>query len=236
LIGSQRHASGRKNILTVEVDSSVFEELAPAHLRKVFEVDRLPSAAAALELVSLVPFAAIILKHPLRGMTTDEFLAAVRRNDSASRQAQVALLTEPGNGNVSSYLARGVSLTLTMEDPAEEREQLICSMLGIQPRHDARVLVKLEVIVTDSESDHFVAQTKDVSVSGMFVITRKRHPIGSIARFEFNLLGDPKPVRGNAEVVRHSEPGDPQHGMGFRFLTFDETGGQRLKRFIETTR
>jgi uncharacterized protein (TIGR02266 family) len=224
----------KKNILTVEIDTDTFDLIAPPLLRKLFEVDRIPSAAGGLELVSMVPFSAIVLRHPLQGMDTDDFLAAVKQAQSASRDARVALLTTAGDdASADEYLDRGVDLLVSLHDEPKEREQLLCALLGIQPRRDARVLVKLEVILTDLQSDRFVAQTKDVSSSGMFVITRKKHPVGSIARFEFNLAGDPAPVRGNAEVSRHSAPGDRNQGMGLRFLTFDEDGGPRLKRFIE---
>lgn len=229
--------SDRKNILTIGVGRELFEETASPLLRKGFDIDRFPTPEAALELVSAVPFAALLLRHPLPGMDTDEFLAVARRPGSASREAKVALLVEDAEFNrAQEYLERGVQLVLRTSSALREREQKICTLLGISPRQDTRIMVKINVSLSGDKYDRFIAQTKDISVSGMFVITRKRHSIGSPASFEFNLPDERHPIRGVAEVTRHSEPGAKISGMGFRFITFEGESKERLSEVVKTFR
>ena len=67
----------------------------------------------------------------------------------------------------------------------------------------------------------------------MLVATPKHHPLGSVARFEFLLNGQPRPFCGHAEVVRHaSYQTDGREGMGFRFLDFEGSGQQDLESLL----
>ncbi len=223
----------RKNILTIGVGRELFEETASPLLRKGFDVDRFPDPVAALELVSVVPFAALIIRHPLVGMSTDGFLAVVRRPGSASSQARVVVLVDDADFRTAQgLLDRGVQLVVRAAAPLPERDQLMCTLLGISPRQDTRILVKLNVALAGAKYDRFIAQTKDISASGMFVITRKRHAVGSPASFEFNLGDEHHPIRGVAEVTRHSEPGAKSSGMGFRFVSFEGDSLERLRELV----
>ena len=227
-------SAAKKNILIVELDAETYESAAPPLLRTLFEVDRIPSAKGGLELVSMVPFAAIVLSYPLEGMALDDFLAAVRQPGSASRSSEFVLLTRSKNDeSAERYLNKGVKLIISLEDPMKQREEKLCTLLGISPRQDTRVLVKLHVALQDAKHDRFIAQTKDISVSGMFVITRKRHPIGSPASFEFTVASDPSPITGVAEVMRHSDETARVSGMGFKFISFKGDSMQRLTALVE---
>jgi hypothetical protein len=226
----------RKNILAVGIEPALFDEIAPPLLRRIFDVDRVPSPTAALELVSMVPFSALVLKFPLPELSTDDFIAAVRSEGSASSTATFALVAaEEHVQEASALLDRGIDLVLSMTDPPGVREGLLCTLLGIFPRTDTRVLVKLNIQLQDRRRDRFVGQTRDISASGMFVITRRSFTLGSVARFEFTLPGSTLPFRGSCHVTRHSTPEtDPVQGMGFQFDSFDaESDQERLRRLLE---
>ena len=79
----------RQNILVVEVAEDTYDEIATVLTRNDFAVDRFPTAAAALELVTLVSFKAIIVNHPPKAAPIEDFLAEVKGPESASREALV---------------------------------------------------------------------------------------------------------------------------------------------------
>ena len=225
----------RKNILLVGVDRSLEEEVAPPLLRRIFDIDRIPSPEAALELVRVVPFAALVVRHPLPGMPLEVFLKALRQPTSASREAVVLLLatTDEEAETLRADVPPGVQSVLSLADPGDSREHQLCRSLGIQPRSAARVLVRLDVTLTGSRHEKVVAQMRDVSATGMFVVTPKRYPMGSLARFEFTLPDSPQPFTGRAEVARHSKPDqDSTQGMGFRFITIDGARDRELKQLV----
>jgi uncharacterized protein (TIGR02266 family) len=216
----------KANVLVVEVGPHEYDEIAPPLLRSLFDVDRIPGAASALDLLTAIPFAAIICKYPLRDLDARDFLAAIRKPGSASADAAVAFVAEPDEFETATPLLEvGANLVLSLDEPEGEREAMLCALFGIQPRRSMRVLVKLMVIVNEGQPDRFVSQTHDISASGMFVATRKAFPVGTRARFQFALPGESRPFQGVSEVKRCSDRsnGGP-NGMGMRFVDFDIPG------------
>lgn len=224
------------NILVVEVGPQEYDNVAPQLLQALFEVDRVPSAASALELLKVVPFSAVICRHPFSEMETCDFIASVKETNSASRDAGIALVTDhPRVGEAGSFLDQGVDLVLSLGDPQGEREAMLCTLLGIQPRRSLRVLVKLSVEIDSGGTDRFVSQTHDVSGSGMFVITRKIVDIGSKIGFSFTLPGEPRPFEGVAVVTRIADTPTPgPQGLGIHFENFrDPDDKLRLQQRLD---
>lgn len=221
----------KANILVVEVGPDDYDHVAPQLLQALFEVDRVPSADAALELLRIVPFSAVICRHPLESSSTESFIAAVKAADSASRDAGIAVVTDPDRmAETGAFLDQGADLVLSLADPQGEREALLCTLLGIQPRRSLRVLVKISVALDPDTTDRFVSQTHDISGSGMFVITRKKIDIGTRIAFNFGLPGESKPFEGTATVTRIAEDSSKgPAGLGVQFESFrDHDGGERL--------
>ncbi len=225
---------GAQNVLVVEVAQALFDKMAPVLQRQDFEVDRFPDAARALDLVTLVPFTAIVVAFPLRQVPLERFLEVVREGESAL--ASVAVLVEPPHrASAQAFLGNGVDLVLDAENAPQEMQRLLCTLLGVSPRAAMRIMVKLELRLEPRLSgDRFMAQTEDVSSSGMLVITKRRYPMGSTARFEMALPDGSGVVTGEADVARLTEPGlDRIEGIGFRFTAFDGDGQVRLQRCLE---
>jgi response regulator RpfG family c-di-GMP phosphodiesterase len=228
----------RRNVLVVEVDLERFETIAPMLARKRFEVDRFPGASGALELVSVVPFRALILGFPMTEVPFDRFLATVKRPGSASSAAPVAIITQEGQLEAArAYLERGVDYVASLGDSPAEFENGLSALLGIQARRAFRATVRLDIVLENARRERFVAQTKDISASGMFVIVRRLSPIGSRAYFEFALPNESKPFCGEAEVTRHAQPpADELIGMGLRFVSFIRNTEERLGEALEELR
>ncbi len=228
--------SEKANILVVEVGPQDYDNVAPKLLQALFEVDRVPSAISALELLNIVPFSAVICRHPFTQMETGDFIAAIRAENSASRDAGIALVTKPDRvAEAGAFLDQGVDLVLSLGDPQGEREAMLCTLLGIQPRRSLRVLVKLSVEIEAGGTDRFVSQTHDVSASGMFVITRKTVDIGAEIGFSFSLPGETRPFEGIAKVSRVSDSQtEGPAGLGIHFEKFrDLDDGNRLQKRLD---
>ncbi len=223
-----------QNILMVGIDEERYQRFAPMLHRKHFDVDRFPSPQGALELVTLVPFAAIIVYFPMRDITFDDFLLVVRRQGSASRAAPIALFSSPTSlQEAQGYLTKRIQLVVCDEDPTDLIDEKVSTFLGIRARAAVRTLVKLDVALEDTKRERFMAQSKDISASGMFVASKRLYPIGSRARFEFTLPNDSNPFGGTAEVTRHSAPTDSMQGFGVKFLSFSQNSQQNLSACLD---
>jgi hypothetical protein len=226
----------RQNILFVEVDEDTYVEIASVLKRINFAVDRIPTASAALELVTQVKFKAIIVNHPLKTIPFEGFLAEAKGPGSASREALVGVLVSATNpDNDFAVAPDGVDIVIGPYGGQSEREEQLCTLLGIAPRAAVRVMVKIEVTLGDHRCKSLVAQTKDLSTSGFFAITNRLAPVGSRAKVIFSFPGDQTPFVAEAEVARHADGATGKNrGMGLRFISFHDGHFGRLSRFLES--
>jgi len=225
-----------KNILIVAVDEDTYGEIASVLTRNEFAVDRIPTPVAALELVTLVSFKAIIVNHPLRTMPLDEFVAEAKGAGSASREALVAVfVSSTKRADDLAVTPDGADVVIGPYGGQPERDRQLCKLLGIVPRTAVRIKVNTEVTLVDQQNNRLVAQTKDLSTSGFFAITNRLAPVGCHVRAIFSLPDEGSPFVAEAEIVRHAvdSTGENQ-GMGLRFLSFQDGNLNRLSRFLES--
>ncbi len=225
-----------KNVLVVGIDETTYGEIASVLTRNDFAVDRIPTPAAALELVSLVGFEAIIVNHPLKTMLLDDFLAAAKGSGSASREALVAVFVSSTNSaDDLAVTPDGVDVVIGPFGGQSVRDQQLCRLLGIVPRAAVRVKVTTEVTLVDHQNNREMAQTKDLSTSGFFAITKRLAPVGSYVTAAFNLPGTQGPFVAEAEVVRHVVGAAGENdGMGLRFISFRDGRLDRLSQYLES--
>lgn len=223
-----------RNVLIVEASQLLFDRVAPVLRRRSFEVDRFPDATRALELLAVVPFQAVVVGYPMRELDLGRFLAAVADGESALASVAV-LVAQEHRAEVEGYLNRGVDLILEAENAPEEMQRLLCALFGVAPRSATRTMVKLEVQVEPGgPTERFMAQTEDLSTSGMLVVTRRRYPIGTTVGFELLLPAGGGSVSGLAEVARHTEQGqDRVEGIGLRFVSFRGDSDSRVARALD---
>lgn len=222
-----------RNVLVVEVSQLLFDRVAPVLRRRSFEVDRFPDAVRALELLATVPFQAVIVGYPMRELDLKRFLAAVADGESALASVAV-LVAQEHRADVEGYLDRGVDLILAAENAPEEMQRLLCALFGVAPRSAMRTMVKLEVqLDPKGPTERFMAQTENLSTSGMLVVTRRRYPIGTPVGFELLLPAGSGSVSGLAEVARHTELGqDRVEGIGLRFVMLRGDSDSRVARVL----
>jgi hypothetical protein len=226
----------RKNVLVIEVDEEMYGEIAPVLERNDLSVDRFPTASAALGLVTAVSFTAIILNHPPKTMSIEDFVAEVTKPESASRAALIGVFVSskmPGDDLTAT--PKGVKAVIGPFGGQEHRDQQLCKLLGIVPRSAVRVKVNTDVTLVDRENRHVVTRTRDLSTSGFFSITRQLAPVGSRVKTIFSIPGDRTPFVAQAEVVRHAlDAAGETEGMGLRFISFRDGSLDRLSRFLES--
>ncbi|MCB1058492.1 MAG: PilZ domain-containing protein [Acidobacteria bacterium] len=221
-------------ILVVGVDAETFAKLKPILGRSSLEVDRFPRGRASLELTAAVPFDLLVVRSPLEDMELKEYLDAVRSPLSASRRGSLLLLVADGDvATAESYLGRGANRAVPLEQSAEALESAISQLLEVAPRIGARIFASLEIQLAEGKS-LAMCQTENLSATGMLIRTNVGYPLGTRLDFEFALPMDPKPVSGEAEVVRHTLVGrEAVTGVGARFVSFSGDGRARFERYLK---
>ncbi len=112
----------------------------------------------------------------------------------------------------------------------------IKKFVPIKERQDKRVAVGLQVDYRIGENKDKLVQafTKDVSTSGMFVITRDTLPIGVPLEVEFRIPPG-RIVKASCEVMRELRDESDGHyigGMGLKFVSLEEDDRRALESFI----
>ena len=229
---------GRRNVLVVGVDTPTFHRVAPILSRTDFDVDRFPSGESALELLEVVPFDVILVRHPLPDMETEDFLNRVRGRDghSACIRSAVVLLSKTESLVEAKHLeGRGANRVLLLDGDEGDLETAVATLLRVATRISVRIMARISVQVAAGTTT-VLCQTENVSESGMLLRTDRQFPIGSILGFEFQLVGLTEPITGRAEVVRHTHLGrDSVMGVGVRFVDIFGEGRRQLESHLGKT-
>jgi CheY-like chemotaxis protein len=227
----------RLSVLAVNVDEALFEKVAPLLNSESFDIDRFPRASAALDLVSRVTVDVLLIGYPLPDVPTQSFLDAIRASDSPCRQSPVLLLThEDELEDGRRYIGRGANEVIALEDTAAHLQAAVSRLLAVAPRRALRTMVRIVVNIGEGAALE-MAQTENLSETGMLVRTGEIYPLGSKMTFEFHLGANQQPIRGEGEVVRHTIPGrENVRGMGIRFITLERDGLVRLQRYLREKR
>ena len=224
-----------RNVLAIGVTQEEFDRLVPFLARQSFDVDRFPSAAGSLDLISKVPFELLLVRYPMRGMELESFLATVRRQDSPCLRSSLLLLAPAERlAEAQGYIGRGANRALSLEASEGEVQGTISSVLDVAPRKDARFMARLEIKIGGAR-DMILCQTENISASGMLFRSDRRYEIGTQIDFEFTLPRDPRPVSGVAQIMRYTTFGKEQGmGIGVRFLSFAGDSQRRFESYLRS--
>lgn len=224
-----------RNVLAIGVTQEEFDRLVPFLARQSFDVDRFPSAAGSLDLISKVAFELLLVRFPMRGMELERFLASVRRQDSPCLRTSLLLLAPAERlGEAQGYIGKGANRVLSLSASENEVQDSVSSVLDVAPRKAARFMARLEIRIGGAR-DMILCQTENLSASGMLIRTDRRYEIGTQIDFEFTLPRDPRPVAGVAEIMRYTSYGKEEGtGVGVRFLSFAGDSQRRFESYLRS--
>ncbi|MEM6792742.1 MAG: PilZ domain-containing protein [Acidobacteriota bacterium] len=226
--------SSLRNVLAIGLTQPEFERLVPFLARESFDVDRFPSARGAVDLISNVPFEMLLVRYPLPDMELQSFLAKVREEGGRCQQSSLILLAAGDRETEAQrFIGQGANRSVALGAAPSEIQSSISSVLDVAPRKSARFLARMEIRIGGAK-DMLLCQTENMSATGLLVRTDRRYEVGTQIEFEFSVPGDPRPLRGVAEVVRHTLVGrDQVGGIGMRFLSFAGDSQHRFESFVD---
>ncbi len=208
--------------------------LAPFLRRTGLEVSTPETAEAAIERLHGEPHRLVLLGHPLPGLSAPAFATVLRSDGSASRKAGILVLTEgTPPAELETLIGRGINAVLPASAPPAEIQRRAAELLDVAPRAAIRTLVRVQVTVGHGASA-ILAQTENVSVSGMLVRSGRRPEPGTVLPVELSLPGEATPLRCDGEVVRHADRArEGVEGFAVRFRSLRPADRLRLERAVE---
>ncbi len=218
-------------VLVVGLERNHYEELLPLLSRSLLAVDRLKTGESGIQLAERAHVDLILVRYPLPDMSIGSFMQRVHESGSRSDATPILFLADEHRlDEIRPLLPGGAKQALSVSQP-ELLAQEVAAGLKLAPRAELRTAVRLDVKLAGEPP--LGGQTENVSERGMLVASERQLPLGTRLRFGFALPGERTPVQGEAEVVRHTEPGvEGVQGMGLKVLAISGDGASRLRRFV----
>ncbi len=223
-----------RNVLVAGVQASLAERFEPLLRRSNFDVDHVPNARSAVDLVRMIGFDVLVFGYPPVGPSLEELLGLIRAQDSPCRRSAVLLLAPRGRlAEVDSFVGQGHTRSLAADASDHELQSAVASLLRVAPRLAVRVTVRLQVQLADGQTE-VLSQTENVSTTGLLVRARQTYPMETPVQFELFLPNDSLPVSGCGLVVRHAtDRAKRVTGLGIKFTELLAGGDARLNAFLD---
>jgi hypothetical protein len=232
-LGQSRSKGPQRHVLLVGALEGGLERVAPMLEREDFDFHAVEPTEFVPDLIMGTAFELLIIGYPMPEIDISELITAVRDPASASRNAGLMLLSEPGFLEAAQGLVTvGANRAVSLDWVGARLWQAVGDLLSIAPRIGMRALVYADVEAGNGRS-RSLYQIINVSATGMLLSGAESFSLGSRFDFVFCLPGEPRPVQGAAEIVRRTNSErEGTHGMGARFLHLKEDGPYRLERFV----
>ncbi|HEY4716484.1 MAG TPA: response regulator [bacterium] len=161
----------------------------------------------------------------------------ILKNDEKLKKIPIVIVTSHAKKNECLK----VGADYFIQKPVNEVQLLLAikKFVSIKDRIDARSPISV-LVIYKYKNKTYAAYTRDLSSSGVFIITRDLLPIGAEVKMEIELahpkVGNGIKVKADANVIRiekGEEGGYIIGGMGVRFSTINDKGQRDIKKFIE---
>ncbi len=224
-----------RDALFVTHGGPLLDPIIPLLRRSSFTIHRAPAEASSIELMQTSPFDLIVIEYPVDGSSINAIVTAVRAPESASRHAGVMVVADDAEtAAVEPLVGSGINRIVRRSHVGSEFLMALADLLAVEPRRPLRAVIRVKVMASNT-SNMILAQTENLSASGMLVRGSVRHfPVGSEIDFQLVLPGAQEPVRGRAQVVRHAQwRRERIEGFGVRFTSLSPNGAVRIKSILE---
>jgi PilZ domain len=218
--------TAKRDVLFVGFEPPLFERWTGGLSLADFRSDYISTAAGALELTALLPYDAVVIALPIPDMSTERLLDFLRRENSSCKHSAVVLIAP------ESHIGKGANRVLAASSPASVLQHVLPGIIGVAPRVPLRALARLEV-PSEFGTTRVLCQTVNVSSSGMLLRIDETYAIGTEIGFELTVPGEPGPIRGQAEVVRHAtQRRERLTGVALRFRSIQVEDQDRLVQHL----
>jgi hypothetical protein len=222
-----------RDLLIVGSLTPALRRVMPMLDRAEFRTQYAARGDEAMQLVRSQRFDLIVSRFPLVGAGLSELVRAVRAEGSPCRGAGFLLLAEPEHvADVGTFLSRGIGRIVSLDAPAERLVDAVADLLAVAPRRALRAIVEVRLHV-EHGGGQLLALTHNISENGLLLVGAHDLPLGARLSFELSLPGLPSPIRGEAEVVRHTDPTRERVAVvGTRILSFAGDDHERLQAYL----
>lgn len=220
----------KQKIVAVGGDGKLLEQLEDLFNESAVDVQVVDDPRRALSLIATFPLELVLVEHPLPDGSLPGFVAEISERATGDPKIVVLADEDALAGLLDAVGDRWP--VIGYGDPRTFRSR-VAAHLRQWPRRPHRLMVRIEVKVGAAGGSR-LAQTENISESGVLIRTKDKAPIGSKVDLEFSFPEEPGPIRVSGEVVRHAKGQDQQvEGMGITFTQLTMEAAEKLTEYLE---
>lgn len=106
--------------------------------------------------------------------------------------------------------------------------------MGVDKRKHARIPITAKVTRVDGDRNDFFF-TKDLSIGGVFLMSDREVPIGTIVNLELAISGVKELISIRGKVVRIEKKEGKVLGLGIQFLDVDDDVGRNIRKLLDNS-
>jgi uncharacterized protein (TIGR02266 family) len=223
----------KQQVLVVGSDTEALQKALPVLEKHSVDIHRQQAGEAALKAIQeLSVLDLVFVSYPLPDMEFGAFVMSVTGIVSPSRPPQIVVLVSKADvAGVAGHVGKGVQV-LPADLPDNVLAKAAAKFLRKAPRPATRIMVKMVVKLGVGQVMR-MAQSVNISNSGMLIRTTEHFPLGSEVSLIFPLPGITEPVKADAQVVRHAIPDrEGITGMGLKFVNLAPEHKARLDQYL----
>jgi hypothetical protein len=220
-------------VLVAGVPVGSFGELAPVLDRQKLTVIQVSSYEDLVMYANAARVDLIILGPDLTGMSLNGVIHTIRSRSSASRNASLLVLAEPGSeDNVRQLIGHGVNRVMLTVDSPNHIGLQVADLLDIAPRATLRLSTRMLVEVEDG-FEEALAAVVNISAKGLLLETDADLEPGQHVIISIDIGPQLEPVAAKAEIVRKANPErEGIEGIGAQFLAFAGDSQKQLETVL----
>jgi hypothetical protein len=225
---------GEKSVVLVAgVPRASFDQLAPVLDRHKLTVVQVTTAEDAVAFAHSDRVQLVILGVEPTTISLEQAIQTVRAHSSASRNASLLVLAEPGNeDDARQLIGKGINRVMLAVDPPKLIALQVAELLEIPPRANLRLGTRMLVEVEDGFEEALGAVV-NLSAAGLLLETDADILPGQHVVISIDVNPSVEPVAAKAEVVRRADPErEGVEGFGARFLSFAGDSQARLETIL----
>jgi len=202
--------------------------------RKDFKVFTATSGEEAIEIHRTEKMDAIIVDQHMPGISGLEVCRTIRNDGSMKEVSLIVALLSVDEAAVNRCIDAGANACLKKPLIKDELLETLAKYLDVPRRQSIRIIVRIKIDAKIG-SDFFIANTIDVSATGLLFECDRSFTIGDTVEASFFLPGSEgfQRIAARCEIMR-VVPGDTegQISYGVRFTEFEEGDEKAIADFV----
>lgn len=223
-----------KKVLLVDDVKSIVEREKTLLDRDIFQVFVATSGPEAIDIHKREKVDIIVMDLNMPQMSGDVACKIIREDQDLKKVSIILATMVNSQEELDRCTSSGANACIKKPVDRDELVGKMSSLLGIPSRQAIRILVRVKV-EGKVGNDFFIANTVDVSVSGMLFECDKSLHIGDMLEASFFLPGSSgyNRVVARGEIMREAPGSGENRKFGVKFVEFKEGSSEMVAEFIQ---